>query len=312
MKTADFFTEWLDDEKLTLQRSTYEAYTVYINRHIAPYFSEHCPELTDITPRHIKDYINHLKTSGRLDGKPGGLSHASVRKHLSVIKQALNEAVVCGYIPSNPAQPVKLRRQTHSYSDNVVMLTSEDAQKLIDAFRGHELFPAVVLTLCYGLRRSEVLGLRWSSIDFDRNELRIEHTVVKNLTVEEKDTTKTDLSRATFQLFPNIRQMLLDMKSRTPDSSGYILTRGNGNPLRPACLTRSFQRRLKKMGLPKMRFHDLRHSTASILFDSGLPLEEVKDWLRHSDIETTSNIYLHYGKARRKLVSDTVGALFRI
>ena len=69
---------------------------------------------------------------------------------------------------------------------------------------------------------------------------------------------------------------------------------------------------MKKMGLPKMRFHDLRHSTASILFDSGLPLEEVKDWLRHSDIETTSNIYLHYGKARRKLVSDTVGALFRI
>ena len=106
--------------------------------------------------------------------------------------------------------------------------------------------------------------------------------------------------------------MLLDMKSRTPDSSGYILTRGNGKPLRPDCLTRSFQRRLKKMGLPKMRFHDLRHSTASILFDSGMPLEEVKNWLRHSDIETTSNIYLHYGKARRKLVSDTVGALFRI
>lgn len=312
MKTADFFTEWLDDERLLLQRSTYEAYTVYVNRHMIPFFSEHSPELNGITPRLIKDYINHLTTSGRLDGKTGGLSHASVKKHLSVIKQALNEAVVCGYIQINPASSVKLRRHTQPYSDNVVMLNRNEAQTLIEAFRGHELFPAVVLALCYGLRRSEVLGLRWSAIDFSRNELRIEHTVVKNLTVEAKDTTKTDLSRATFQLLPDIREMLLELKKNSGDSDSYILSRNDGKPMRPDCLTRSFQRRLKKQGLPKMRFHDLRHSTASVLFDSGMSLEEVKNWLRHTDIETTSNIYLHYGKARRKLVSDTVGTLFRI
>lgn len=312
MKTAEFFTEWLNDEKLELQRSTYEAYTVYINRHIIPYFEDNAPILEELTPRNIKDYINYIRTAGRLDGKKGGLSTVSVKKHLSVIKQALNDAVIFGYINSNPAQAVKLRRTFGQYSRRTVMLTAEQAQKVIDCFKGHNLFPVVVIALYYGLRRSEVLGLRWSSIDFSSNEMRIEHTVVKSLTIEAKDTLKTEGSKATYQLFPEVREMLLKLKKKAPENSDYVFVWPDGRLFRPDYVTKVFERTLVRNGLPKMRFHDLRHSTASILFDKGLSIEDVKNWMRHSDIETTSNIYLHYGSARKMLVADSLNGLFTI
>lgn len=312
MKTSDFLKEWLNDERYELQLSTYEAYTVYINRHIIPYFEKHAPVLEELTARDIKDYINYIKVSGRHDGKKGGLSHASVKKHLSVIKQALNEAVILGYINNNPALSIKLKRERTVYSPKTVMLTTEDAQRLIDCFKGHILYPAVVLALYYGLRRSEVLGLRWSAIDFEHNEMRIEHTVVKNLTIEAKDCTKTACSKAVYQLFPEVREMLLKLKATAPKNSEYILVWPDGRMLRPDFITKSFQKHLVKSGLPKMRFHDLRHSTASILFDKGLELENVKNWLRHSDIETTSNIYLHYGRGRNKLAYSAINGMFKI
>lgn len=312
MKTSDFFAEWLNDSKYYLELSTYEAHTVYFNRHIIPFFEKHGSDLSALSARDIQDYVNHIRSGDRKDGKKGGLSDASIKKHLSLIKQALNQAVIFGYIQVNPALSVKCRRSARSQSHQTVYMTAEEAQQVVDAFKGHVLYPAVVLTLYYGLRRSEVLGLRWSAIDFERNELRIEHTVVKSLTIEAKDRTKTDSSRATFDLFPEVREMLLDLKAKRPANSEYLLAWGDGRRFRPDYITKAFRKHLAKCGLPKMRFHDLRHSTASILFDRGMQLEDVKNWLRHADIETTSNIYLHYGRGRKKLVSDTVSGMFKI
>lgn len=168
----------------------------------------------------------------------------------------------------------------------------------------------MVLALYYGLRRSEVLGIKWSAVDFDRNTLTICHTVVKNTSIVCKDSTKTEASRAVFQLLPEVREMLLDLKSKAPEDSEYICVWEDGRLMRPDYVTRGFQRVLKRNGLPKMRFHDLRHSTASILFDRGWSLEDVKNWLRHTDIETTSNIYLHYGRGRKILIAhDLSGVL---
>lgn len=220
--------------------------------------------------------------------------------------------MVYGYIESNPALSVRLRRSKHPYTDRTVMLTAEQAQTVLNACRGHIIYPAVVLALYYGLRRSEVLGLKWSAIDFERNEMRIEHTVVKSLTIEAKDSTKTDSSHAVYELLPDVREMLLEMKDKAPRGSDYVMVWEDGHLMRPDYLTRAFQKQLAKHGLPKMRFHDLRHSTASVLFDLGMSLEEVKNWLRHTDIETTSNIYLHYGRGRRKIISGAVSGIFKI
>lgn len=310
MTTSEYFSQWVEEQKTELQRSTYESITIYFHRHIIPWFRANANDLSQLTAKNVRDYIHYIKIGGRLDGKAGGLGQASVKKHLSMIRQALDSAVIDGYIIANPAKSVRLKRTTQPYSDKTVMLTAEEANRLLTTFRGHRLYALVMITLYYGLRRSEVLGLKWSAVDFEHNELRIDHTIVKNLTIEEKDCTKTAGSRAVFDLLPQVRDILLSMK-QNQNGDDYIFVDQNGKVLRPDTVTRAFQKHLKKCGFPKMRFHDLRHSTASVLFDSGMSLEEVKMWLRHTDIETTSNIYLHYGRGRKKITSDKVAAIFQ-
>lgn len=310
MKTHEFLREWLAAQETAVERSTFEAYEVYIGRHLIPYFEKLDVDLKDLTPRQVQSYIKEKLTSGRLDGKSGGLSEVSVRKHFSILKQALNDAVLQGEIPTNPALFAKMKRRKSTLTERTVLLTAQEAQKVINAFKGHPLYPAVVLTLYYGLRRSEVLGIKWSAIDFAKNTLTIRHTVVKNTSIVCKDSTKTDASRAVFELLPEVREILLELKEHAPKNSEYICVWEDGRLMRPDYVTRGFQRVLKRNGLPIMRFHDLRHSTASILFDRGWSLEDVKNWLRHTDIETTSNIYLHYGRGRKILMShDLAGVL---
>lgn len=312
MLLSKYLGDWLESKSLMLERSTYEAYTVYINRHMIPYFEQRKTELEKLKAKQILDYCQYLQRYGRIDGK-GGLGKASVKKHLCVLKQALNDAVLYDYIAYNPALSVKLPRVA-PITNEVNFLTLAQAQKVINAFEGHNLKPVVVLALYYGLRRSEVLGLKWSAVDFENNTITINHTVVKNLTIVGKDRTKTETSRRTFQLLPECREMLNTLKTaqNVPNKDGYIFCWSDGRLFRPDYVTRGFQRVLIAHDLKKMRFHDLRHSTASILFERGWQLEDVKNWLGHSDIETTSNIYLHYGRCRKIMLAEGMEDMFKI
>ena len=306
MTVGEYLLEWLDGQMLVVRSSTAEALTIYITRHLIPFFPKDL-RLDDLTPPMCQSYAKSKLKDGRANGK-GGLSPVSVKKHISVLRQALAEAVRLGLIPTNPAQCVKLPRQ-RGRPCRTVFLTAEEGKRVIAAFRGSALYPVVVITLYYGLRRSEVLGLRWSAVDFERNTLTVCHTVVKNLTVTAQDSTKSESSYRTYGLLAEVREMLSDPRI-CPVKGDYIFHRSDGSPLRPDSLTRSFQRVLRRAGLPAMRFHDLRHSTASILFDLGWSLEDVKNWLGHADIETTSNIYLHYQSTRKVLLGESLVGLF--
>ena len=309
MQASDYFKEWQEKRAPLLKRSTYEAESIYITRHIAPYFEG--KELDELRAPHIHAYAVEKLRAGRRDGK-GGLSLVSVKKHLSVIRHALRDAVVLGYIETNPADNIRLRRRKSTLTARTVFLTPKDAQTLLDGLTGSQIAPAVILALYYGLRRSEVLGLKWSAIDFERNTLTVCHTVVKNLTIEASDNTKTDTSRRTFELLPEVKAMLERIHAEHGRESPYILHRTNGEPMRPDTLTRTFRRELARIGLPPMRFHDLRHSTASILIERGWSLEDVKTWLGHADIETTSNIYVHYSRQRKVMLAGNLVGMFDI
>lgn len=312
MKVTEYLAEWLDAQELNLQRSTFESMTVYFHRQLIPYFEALDIELADLKPKHIQEYAKLKLKDGRLDGKKGGLSLVSVRKHISVLKQALNDAVLYELIPNNPAQYIKLPRQKSKITERTVLLTAEEAQAVISAFDGHPLQVAVLITLYYGLRKSETLGLRWSAIDFEKNTLTVNHTVVKSRTIECKDSTKTPNSYRKFQLLPEVKKSLLLIRENSPVDSEYIFCHDDGTSLRPDSTLKSFQAVLRKNNLPKMRFHDLRHSTASILLDKGWSLEDIKNWLGHADIETTSNIYTHYSKERKTLVANSLAGTFSI
>ena len=158
---TEAITQWLESKKIKLERSTYEGYMSYIDCHILPYFEPLNLRLDEVTPKHIKDFYEYLFRNGRKDGK-GGLSVRSIKKYGAVLKQILNEAVITEQIMRNPAKGVPLPKNEKPEFKGV-FLTGDEANEMLQAFTGHELQPMIYVTLYYGLRRSEALGLRWSS-----------------------------------------------------------------------------------------------------------------------------------------------------
>jgi integrase len=169
--------QWLESKKGKLERSTYESQTIYVNKHIIPYFEKLNLTLEDVTPKHIRDYYEYKFRNGRLDGKPGGLDIQSIRKHSMVLKQVFTEALIAEQIMRNPASAVPLPKQDKQEIKGV-FLTGDEANKLLQVFSGHQLQAMVYVTLYYGLRRSEALGLKWSAVNFEENTITMDCQVL--------------------------------------------------------------------------------------------------------------------------------------
>ena len=311
-KMADYIIMWKNLRQSEVAETTYDGYHTYIDRHLVPYFKELNLDIQDITAGHIFDYVNYLSNDGgRKDNKIGGQSNTSIRKIISILRQVFDYAVLYGDIKINPALQVPMPKRTNLKETRQVFLTAEDAQKMLDAFKSEEIGPIVYVTLYYGLRKSEALGLRWQAVDFDNDTITINHTVVGGSRIIRKDSTKTYNSKRTYQLLPDVKALLLKLKAQQEDhkrrlgsgyhDNDYIFKNPNGVLYRPDSLTVSFKRALARYGLPQMRYHDLRHSTASILVDKGWDINDIKEWLGHADISTTANIYAHI--SHRKKVS---------
>lgn len=304
MTVAEYLRQWLEGKEPELERSTAELYRGEIDRHLAPWFTSRGIELDALRPLDVRAFVTEMRREGRSDHR-GGLSAVTVRKQLNILKQALRDAVLYELIPRSPAESVRIPRGSY-VAQTVRFIDVDEAKAILAALEGHRLYPLVYLTLIYGLRRSEALGLRWDAVDFARGELRIRHTVVKNLTIEAKDRTKTESSRRTFPLLPEVAQILTAL----PRRGEYLFTWQDGRLYRPDDVTRSFQRALAARGLPRMRFHDLRHATASILFDRGWSIADVQHWLGHSDIETTMNVYVAYTQRRKLRLGGELAGIF--
>ena len=311
-KMVDYLLMWKEQQKDKLAESTYDSYHIYVDKHLVPYFQSLDLNIQDITAGHIFDYIQYLShDGGRKDNKVGGQAPTSIRKIIGILRQALEYAVLYGDIKVNPVRQVPLPKKENKKHERQVFLTAEDAQKMLDAIKDDEIAPIVYVTLYYGLRRSEALGLRWQVVDFDADTITINHTVTGGAQIIRKDSTKTYASRRTYQLLPDVKALLLKLKEQEKEykqrlgpcyhDNDYIFKHPNGVPYHPNAVTKSFQRALARHGLPPMRYHDLRHSTASILVDKGWDINSIKEWLGHADISTTANIYAHI--SHRKKVS---------
>lgn len=181
---------------------------------------------------------------------------------------------------------------------------ADTVARLLEASRGDVLEAVIFLTATYGFRRSEVLGLEWSAIDFIKNTISVFKTAVitTNGTLYQ-ERTKNKTSRRVLPMSPEIREYLLklynhqqqmkELFGNTYIANDLICKRDNGDPIKPDFVSRHFVEILKANNLPQIRFHDLRHSAATILINMGYTMKEVSEWLGHSDISTTMNIYAH-------------------
>lgn len=294
--------EWLEMMRNSVEITTFSSYSMSIKSKIIPYFEKRFPTLTlsQLTPKHIQDYYTWEMKENNVTANTVIHRHANIRK-------ALQYAFKIGLIDVNPADRVERPRKEKfvgsTYND-------QELEQLFSAVKGEPLELPVMLAAFYGLRRSEVIGLRWDAIDFEKKTITIKHTVTEacldgKFVLIEKDRTKTKSSYRTLPLVKPFEDALIRRKNEQKENRRlcgscydnshleYINVNEMGKLITPGYCTQHFPIILERNGLRKIRFHDLRHSCASLLYAHGVSLKEIQEWLGHSDISTTSNIYTH-------------------
>ena len=313
---ADFMEQWLEVVKGSITMVTYSSYSHMVKVIIAPYFREKNITLKGLQAKDIQDFyqeqLNRVKASTVIH------YHANIHK-------ALKYAVKLELIDSNPADRVERPKQEKFQGS---FYSSEELNDLFDAVAGTRLELAVLLGAFYGLRRSEIVGLKWEAIDFKKNTITINHTVTScNLdgkcVVLAKDTTKTKSSRRTLPLVPFFKEKLQHIKdqqeankklcgrSYNKEYLEYIYVDEIGDRIKPNYITGQFPKLLEKQGFRRIRFHDLRHSCASLLLASGVPMKNIQEWLGHSDFSTTANIYAHLDYSSKLTSASAMESNFR-
>ena len=295
---ADYMEKWLKIIKGSIAVPTYASYSNIVRKNVNPYFREKGIRLKDLTARAIQDF--YLQELDRVSASTVIHYHANIHK-------ALKYAVKIDLIDVNPADKVERPKRDRFEGS---FYNADEVNALIKAAEGTKLELPILFGVFYGLRRSEVIGLKWDAIDFEQNTITIRHTVTQcnvdgKLVMVASDSTKTKSSRRTLPLVPFMKERLLALKeeqeenrrlcgrSYNKDYIGYVCINEIGDLTKPHYITERFPKFLKANGFRPIRFHDLRHSCASLLLANGVPMKQIQEWLGHSDFSTTANIYAH-------------------
>jgi integrase len=286
----EFLKLWLEQTvKVRNRDGTYDNYAQIVRSHITPAIGKY--QLTKLTPEQVQAMLNQLTGVG--------LAPRTVRNVRAVLRDALNQAVKRRRIAYNVAALVEIPRAEKPV---ITPLTPEQAQALLEAVRGDPLEALYRVALSLGLRRGEVLALRWEDIDFDRHELHVTGSVRRVGGVLRRRSPKTQSSTRTLSL-PTILLRILRQHRLRQDQlrqhddwqeNGLVFPSSVGTLMEPGNLHRRFKQVLVHADLPAtFRFHDLRHSCATLLLAQGVPLVVVRDTLGHTQISTTADIYGH-------------------
>lgn len=267
----------------------------------------------------IERYYAYKASSGRLDGKEGGLSYRTLQLHSIVLNLIFKEAMRRSLIRDNPCELAKIPKNAAKSEKKQDFYNVEQCKKLLDVTEGTPLHDMIYLTFIYGLRRSELMGLKWEAVDFENNTLTIQHTVVLQNVVVSKDSTKNKSSHRTYPLLEDIREILLSIRKRQKENkaffgncynnTGYVFTHENGTAYYPSYPSHALQKVLEKYDLPHIRWHNLRHSCASVLLLKGWSMKDVSEWLGHADINTTMNIYAHIDMEHKRTMSMSLNGM---
>lgn len=314
---ADYLQRWLQVAKTTVAPTTYGSYGGLLRNPIDPWFRKKRITLQGLTASDLQAF--YMEQGRRV--KPNTVIH-----YHAVIHRALKYAVKMDLISVNPADKVD-RPRKNGYQAN--FYSESEIAALFAAISDTLIEVPVKLAAFYGLRRSEVMGLRWDAVDFVHNTICIRHTVT-GCTIDGQyqiiaaDTTKTRSSRRTLPLVPTVREMLLRLKeqqeqnrkicgqSYSREFADYICVNKLGERIRPAYLSSCFSKALEQNHLRHIRFHDLRHSCATLLLAHGVPLKQIQEWLGHSDFSTTANIYAHLDAASKQKSAETMEEFLKL
>lgn len=313
---TDYLDKWLKSVRPTIATATYQSYKNMIGARIKTYFSPLELRLNEVSPQHIQDFYQTI-----LDDN---CTTNTVIHYHAVIRKALQTAVKKDVLAKNAADQVD-KPKKNVFRGN--FYSEDEMMTLFDVISGDPLELCVKIAAYYGLRRSEVLGLRWDAIDFTKKTLSISHKVIeaevdgKYVPVGE-DVLKTKSSFRMLPLIPAVEKLLLEEKEKQEmfrrlfkkgycrDYLDYICVDQTGKILRPNYVTEHFAWLIEKYNLKKIRFHDLRHTCASLLLSSGISMKQIQVWLGHSTFSTTADIYAHLDYTAQEESASAMGSMF--
>lgn len=295
-----WFTDWLKGRKPHIEESTWEGHNTMIQYHIIPAFGD--MKLKDVTTRDAQALLN-----GKLEA---GLSVRTVKYIYTTLNMGFKQAIRERLVVFNPMEAVELPKERKK---EMQILNHQEIVKFLETAKESRHYPAFLLELATGLRRGELLGLKWQDIDFKKGTLTVRRQLVRSREgLILKDYLKTQKSRRIINLSEDIQKALkthqkkqniwkaeLQLKLGKAFKEYYqendlLFCTEAGKPIEPRNLLRHFKLLLKKAGLKKdIRFHDLRHTFATLALEAGIPVKTVQTMMGHTSSKMLMDIYAH-------------------
>ncbi|MCR5776262.1 MAG: site-specific integrase [Lachnospiraceae bacterium] len=311
---ADYVDHILEKKKREVTDTTYSAY-FYRGRRIKEFFGK--SKLRDIKEKMIERFLDALFLTHNAQPR-------TVKDTKVLFRNIMEQAVKDGIITYNPVKEVVINKDLAiKYAKDKTVgddfFSYDEAQLFLDQTKNHELYELFYLTVFFGLRREEILGLRWSAIDFKNKTMRICHTVTKGTTITRANSTKTSSSDREYPLTDEQIEMFHQIKEKENKyrdlfgkeyiENDYIFKHQDGSLYYPDYPTKAFRKLIKKMPeLPQnITFHGLRSSCVSILVHEGMDVKSIQKWVGHADIDTTLRIYAKVkDKEAKREISNTM------
>jgi integrase len=313
-----WLTTWLAAVREEVSPKSHERYCEIVENFLAPELG--ALPITKLAPAHIQAVYTKWATEGRRDGKLGGLSPRTRRHMHRILRSALARAVEQQVLARNPADRFK-KRLPKVERHEMMTLSAEQSARLLEAIRHTRVYWPVLLALSTGMRRGEVLALRWKNVDFERGMLRVMESLEQTKAGIRFKAPKTDRTRvitlpsfAIEELRRLKREQAEELLMIGVRQIGETLAccRADGLPLQPQSLTHEFTYLVGRVkDLPRVRFHDLRHSHATELLSAGVHPKVAQERLGHSTISTTLDLYSHVTDTMQSDAAARLDAAFR-
>jgi len=279
--TGEYLSYWIQNiAPNQIRPTTLAMYTCSVEKYLMPHLGG--IPLTQLKPDHVRLMMNQMQQSG--------VGVRCVLAARNILSAALREALKLEYVTRNVARlvvPPKYKAPEKR------VWTKEQVTHFLGSIKGHQYYALFLILLCYGVRKGEVLGLRWQDVDFDNGVIRIRQT----LTVYRKahfGPPKTKASERDLPLLPMVREALLkEMEDAPKYEDGLIFHSKLGKPVDPISILTTFKRQAKKAGLPELTIHEARHTVATLLVELSPSIKDAQVILGHSSITTTLQYYTH-------------------
>jgi len=305
MLVQDFMNNWVNTYgKYNLKITTSKEYKRHINQYINPRIG--LIELENLKPLQLQNLYYELLDNGRQRGDlTTPLNAKTVLQTHRILHKAFKNAVQLEIINSNPADSVDLPKKK-KYNYNIIL--GQELKDFVNKFKGSHVYDAVLLALLLGLRRGELLALQYKDINFIEHTVMINKSVVNAQGCIKIDTTKTESSNRMIALSDDMVKYLKTMYSKVLNASGenFIISNIRGEMYNPASFSRLYTCTRDNKDLKKIRFHDLRHIHATILYQNGIKAKVIQERLGHSNISTTLDIYTHLFKEDQVAAADII------